>query len=135
MKNKRLKILINLITICLCFLMMFPVNSYSSNQNINKWINDGNKFIANGQNGNVIDNNKVKNAVLPIGQALVAIATVVLVVVTIIMGIKWMLAKNDSGERAKLKTQLIGLVVSTIVIFGAQIIWSLLYKFMNNITK
>ena len=135
MKNKRLKILINLITICLCFLMMFPVNSYSSNENINSWIDEGNRFISNGQSGKVIDNNHIKNVVLPIGQALVAIATVVLVVVTVIMGIKWMLAKNDSGERAKLKTQLIGLVVSTIVIFGAQIIWSLLYRFMNNITR
>lgn len=135
MKNKRLKILINLITICLCFLMMFPVNSYSSNENINSWIDEGNRFISNGQSGKVIDNNQIKNVVLPIGQALVAIATVVLVVVTVIMGIKWMLAKNDSGERAKLKTQLIGLVVSTIVIFGAQIIWSLLYRFMNNITR
>lgn len=135
MKNKKFKILINLITICLCFLMIFPVNSYSSDENINEWIKDGNKFIENGQTKDVIDDNQIKNAVLPIGQALVAIATVVLVVVTVIMGIKWMLAKNDSGERAKLKTQLIGLVVSTIVIFGAQIIWSLLYKFMNNITK
>ena len=49
------------------------------------------------------------------------------VVVATIMGIKYMVANPE--EKAKLKTQLIGLVVATIVIFAAQFIWSTIYKF------
>lgn len=133
MKNKRTKILAIILTVFLCALMIFSTRIQAST--INEWINQGDKFIQNGKSKEVLDTDSIKNVVVPIGQALVAIATVVLVVVTVIMGIKYMMAKDDASERAKLKTQLIGLVVSTIVIFGAQVIWSLLYNFMIKITN
>ena len=65
--------------------------------------------------------------IVPIAQILVGIGTVTVVVVATIMGIKYMVANPE--EKAKLKTQLIGLVVATIVIFAAQFIWSTIYKF------
>lgn len=135
MKNKKLKMVISILTILLCLFMFFSTETQASEENnINGWIEQGNKFIANGQSKNPINTNEVKNAVIPIGQALVAIATVILAVVTIIMGIKYMMS-GSPDEKAKLKTQLIGLVVSTVVIFGAQVIWSVLYKFMIEVTK
>lgn len=133
MKNKKIKILINLLTICLCLLMMFSTKVQAND--INHWIQEGNNFISDGKSQSKIGTDEIKNTVMPIAQGLVAIATVVLVIVTLIMGIKYMMAKDDASERAKLKTQLIGLVVATIVVFGAQIIWSTLYNFMNNLTK
>ena len=70
---------------------------------------------------------KMSDIVVPIAQILVGIGTVTVVVVATIMGIKYMVANPE--EKAKLKTQLIGLVVATIVIFAAQFIWSTIYKF------
>lgn len=132
MKNKKLKMAISILTILLCLFMFFSTETQANN--IDSWIDEGNKFIQKGQSKNPINTNEIKNAVIPIGQALVAIATVVLVVITVVMGIKYMMC-TSSDEKAKLKTQLIGLVVSTIVIFGAQTIWALLYKFMIDVTK
>lgn len=57
-----------------------------------------------------------------IGQILVAVGVVVLVIVAIITAIRWLTATPD--KQAKLKVQLIGLVVSIIVIFGAVGIWN-----------
>lgn len=69
---------------------------------------------------------KMSDIVIPIAQILVTIGTITIVVAATIMGIKYMVANPE--EKAKLKTQLIGLVVATIVIFGAQFIWSTVYK-------
>ena len=69
---------------------------------------------------------KMSDIVIPIAQILVTIGTITVVVAATIMGIKYMVANPE--EKAKLKTQLIGLVVATIVIFGAQFIWSTVYK-------
>lgn len=132
MKNNKLKMLINLIVICLCLFFVFSTNVQANS--INDWVTEGNNFITKGQKNNPISTNDIKNAVVPIAQALVAIATVVLVVITVIMGIKYMMC-GSADEKAKLKTQLIGLVVSTIVVFGAQAIWALLYNFMIGVTK
>lgn len=70
---------------------------------------------------------KMSDIVIPIAQILVAIGTIVVVVAATVMGIKYMVASPE--EKAKLKTQLIGLVVATIVIFAAQFIWSTVYNF------
>ncbi len=132
MKNRKLKIVISVLTVLLCLFVFFSTETQANN--IDSWINEGNSFIEKGKTKNPINTNEVKNAVIPIGQALVAIATVVLAVITVVMGIKYM-SSGSPDEKAKLKTQLIGLVVSTVVIFGAQVIWSLLYNFMINVTK
>lgn len=135
MKKKQVKLVVSLIVAFLCLLMLLSTQSYANNtNNIDSWITQGNSFINEGSKGTAIDVADIKNTVLPIGQALVAIATVVLVVVTIIMGIKYMTC-GSPDQKAKLKTQLIGLVVSTVVIFGAQTIWALIYNFMIGITK
>ena len=91
----------------------------------------GKDFINQGSQSVKIDEGSLANTFIPIARILVAIGTVVLVVVTAIMGIQYMVASPD--EKAKLKVKLVGLVVSTIVIFGAQTIWSTLYKFFNSL--
>jgi len=96
----------------------------------------GDSFIQTGQNqggDTLIDEQSLADFALPIARALVAIATGVLVVVTVIIGIQYSMA--NPADKAKLKQKLIGLAVSTIVIFGAQGIWALAYNFMTEVTK
>ncbi len=71
------------------------------------------------------------NILKPIVGILTAIGVIVLVVVTIIMGIKYMFATPE--EAAKLKQQLIGLVVSAVVVLGATAIWGIVLDVLNKI--
>ena len=66
----------------------------------------------------------MKEIVVPIANILTAIGVFVLVGVTIVMGIKYMFATPE--EAAKLKQQLIGLVVSAVVVLGATAIWKII---------
>lgn len=91
-------------------------------------------FVSQGEaeGGQIMDSDTMHGIVAPIAQMLVSIAIIVLIVVTIIMGIKYML--TDAEGKGKLKVQLIGLVVAIIVIFGAQFIWATLYEFLTDVT-
>ena len=62
----------------------------------------------------------------PLGQILTMIGAGVMVAVTTYMGIKYLTSGPDA--QAKLKQQLVGVIVSGIVIFGAYGIWSLVGK-------
>ena len=66
-----------------------------------------------------IDN--VVSELVSVGQALTFIGTGVLVGVTAYMGIKFL--TSGPQEQAKIKEQLLGLLVSGFVIFGAYFIW------------
>lgn len=71
--------------------------------------------------GNINYDNVVKDFV-SLGQILTFIGGGIVVAVVIYMGIKYLTAGPEA--QAKLKTQLIGVVVSAMVIFGAYFIWS-----------
>ena len=126
MRKKYLsKIITFLITL---ILIIFTIAPFS---NANSFWDDGDKFI---QQSDKIDTNKVRESLMPIGRTLVTIANILLPIIFIAMGVKYMMA-DSPDKRAKLKTQLIGLVVSMVVIYGAQIIWSIVYNIMNSATK
>ena len=88
-------------------------------------------WLDQGKSGNIVSEDKIADILLPIGQFLMGVAVVVLIVVTVILGIKYMTA--DPNTQAKLKQQMIGLVVSAAVIFGAVGIWRIVYSFMNSL--
>ena len=90
------------------------------------------QFINKGKSFGESKTNEITNIMLPIGQFMVGVGVIVLVIVTIIMGIKFMTA-SDPNTQATLKKQLIGLVVSVIVILGAYGIWKLVYTVMEGI--
>lgn len=92
---------------------------------------DADKFIAAGQKNQLIKNNEIIEKVVPVGQMLTAIGVAVLFGALLILGIKYMKAQPE--ERGKLKQQLIGLVISGVVIFGAYKIWSIAYNFFKEI--
>ena len=90
-----------------------------------------NNKIYKGKEKDVINSSDVATTIMPIAQALVAVAAGVLVVVTCIMGVKYATATSPDTQ-AKLKKQLIGLVVSIVVVFGAHAIWTIVYNFMKD---
>ena len=90
------------------------------------WINNGEELGKN-----ILPSSDLQKTFVPIGQVLVAVATIVVLVVTIIMGIKYITANPE--EKGKLKQQLIGLVVSIVVIYGAVGIWNLVQNIMKSL--
>lgn len=91
----------------------------------------GKKFIENGSKDPVISEDKVIDAFVPVGQVLVIVANAVILVVVAVMGVKWITAKPE--QQAKLKEQLIGLVVAIVVIYGAVGIWTIIKGFMEEL--
>ena len=88
---------------------------------------DAQGFITNGQTqaGNINYTNIAKEFT-GLGQILTMVGAGVMVAVTTYMGIKYLTAGPEA--QAKLKTQLIGVVVSGVVIFGAYGIWQLVVQ-------
>lgn len=103
-------------------------------------INAGNGFINKGSEGaSAIAKDKdvdispegLAGEFLDIGTVLVAIGVVTLLIVSVIMAIRWITATPD--KQAKLKEQLIGLVIATVVIFGAIGIWNFVQGIMKKV--
>lgn len=82
---------------------------------------DGTTIISEGKSftnvNAVITTSDVISKLLPIGKVLVSVATAVVVIVGLIMGIKYMIAGAD--EKANLKEKLIWYVISIVLIYGA----------------
>ncbi len=116
--------------ILLIFMLLIPVKSEAF-PTFDEMKSQADGWLQKGQSGSKVKEDDIANIMLPIGQFLVGIGAVVLIVVTIIMGIKYMTA--DPNSKGKLKQQFLGLVVSTVVIFGAYGIWVMVYNFMDKI--
>lgn len=123
------KILTSLFLILTIIFFIVPRNSFAATSTTDI-IAQGDAFIKEGEKQYSVNNNDLADIVIPIARILVAVGLVVVVVATAIMGIKYMTANPEN--RGKLKTQFVGLVVATIVIFGAQFIWRTLYEFFSN---
>lgn len=86
--------------------------------------------IGQSQGDSAVSGDDMKKIIVPIANILTAIGVFVLVGVTIIMGIKYMFATPE--EAAKLKQQLIGLVVSAVVVLGATAVWKIVYNVLTS---
>lgn len=120
---------IGFIIICLLFTIL-SINSNASGLSWDSIKQDADSFTNAGSKP-MISDDKIIEAVLPVGQMLTAVGVAVLFGAIVILGIKYMTA--DPQQKGKLKQQLIGLVVSGVVIFGAYSIWKLAYNFFNDI--
>lgn len=89
------------------------------------------KLIGLPEANEILSQQTLEKIFIPIGQVLVTIAGIVLVIVTLIMAIKYLTANAE--QRGKLKQQLVGLVVSTVVIYGAVGIWSIIKNLMESL--
>lgn len=91
----------------------------------------GKEFIDKGSENAVISTDDAIDKFVPIGITLVGIATIVLVVVGLIMGVKYMIA--GANEKAQLKQKLIYYVISVVLVYGATGIFALVIQVFNNI--
>ena len=73
----------------------------------------------------------IADNVVAIGRTAIAIGSVILMVVTMVMGIKYITA--DAQSKGKLKSQLVGLVIATCIVFGAYVIWNFMYNLAVNV--
>ena len=77
-------------------------------------------------NNETIDTSEITGNFTGLAQILTMIGAGIMVAVTTYMGIKYLTSGPEA--QAKLKTQLIGVVVSGIVIFGAYFIWKIVVQ-------
>lgn len=87
-------------------------------------------FISKGQSGANLIN--IQSTIVSVGQILTTIGLAVVLVGILILGIKYMMASPE--EAAKIKGQLVGLVISAIIIFGAWGIWRLVVIALESVT-
>lgn len=95
-------------------------------------ISQSESFISTGKgkvDAGVIES--VTKEFVPLGQILTMIGAGVMVAVTTYMGIKYLTSGPDA--QAKLKQQLIGLVVAGVVIFGAYGIWATVLRIADSL--
>lgn len=91
------------------------------------------KFIDMGNDTNLtLLNADTEKLVTGLASILTTIGVIIVLIGLLVIGIKYMMATPE--EAAKLKTKLVGIVISGIVIIGAWGIWSLTYTFFNSIT-
>ena len=96
------------------------------------WVDQSQSFLDRGQSEQPITTQDAINAFIPVGRILVGIATVVLVVVGLIMGVKYMIA--GANDKAQLKQKLIYYVISIVLVYGAVGIFNIIINIMNAIT-
>lgn len=124
--KKSLKTILSLVVL---LVTIFTINAQALSWDSIK--SDADKFISAGEKQQLIKSSDIVQKVVPVGQMLTALGIAVLFGAFLILGIKYMKAQPE--ERGKLKQQLIGLVLSGIVIFGAYTIWSIAYNFFKEI--
>jgi len=84
-------------------------------------------FIKKGaENNDKISYQKITDEFAGLGQILTTIGAGVMVAVVTYMGIKYLTAGPEA--QAKLKVQLIGVIVSGVVIFGSYTIWKIVVQ-------
>jgi hypothetical protein len=126
MNNKVKKIIVLILIFFLCFIIYsarFEANALTLKEMEGKSTN----FINKGsESADDIKWNNVTGEFADLGSILTTIGAGVMVGVTAYMGIKYLTSGPEA--QAKLKGQLIGVVVSGVVIFGAYYIWKIVVQ-------
>ena len=123
------KILVRIILILFVLFILIQPFQISYGVDIVKEARDW--FIAARNGEQIFNPDDIASAIAPISQILFAVGLVVLFVVGVVMGIKFITASPE--EQGKIKGQLIGLAISAVVILGAYTIWKLTYDLMDDI--
>lgn len=137
MSTKLIKLIVSAIFLVIIFSQIYVVKASGngSGSGDGLWTrmeNQINSFKEAGQNtSNQIDLTDVVPSFVELAQILMTIGAGVLVAVTIYMGIKYLTGGPEI--HAKLKVQLVGLVVSGGVIFGAFVIWKTVLTFSSKL--
>lgn len=123
-----------ILALTLMVIMILP--SFSLGFSFSQVINDGNKFISGGSGNQPISESQIVSVLNPIFSAMWAIAVVVLVIMTVVMGIQYVVSGGTSADdKAQLKKKLISLAVSAVVILFAPGIGRFVYGILDSIFK
>lgn len=119
---------------CIFFVSILIILCYHTTANaatLTEMTKSAEKFISKGaaSAGN-INYSGVTKEFIGIGQILTTIGAGVMVAVVTYMGIKYLTAGPEA--QAKLKIQLIGVLVSGMVIFGSYTIWKIVVQIAEN---
>lgn len=121
-KKMLIKIIFMLMTIYFVISNIYIVRADDDGISLKKMEEQAEKFLTTGeQQSDKVDTAAIAENFVGLGQILTMVGAGVLVAVTTYMGIKYLTAGPEA--QAKLKVQLIGIVVSGVVIFGAYGIW------------
>lgn len=123
--NKKI-ILIIIVLMLVSFLI--PNNTVAATE-LSDMMNQARSFISTGAKGNGVKPDEIAKEFVPLGQILTTIGMGVMIAATTFLGIKYLTASPEG--QAKLKEQLIGLVVAGIVVFGAYYIWKLAVEIVS----
>lgn len=153
MKQKKLRRIVDILILIVLVTCIIPLSARAINKSSNAykineikelkvasdksikgfsdWQEQAKDFINKGNAGSKISTAEAIAAFVPIGRILVGIATIVLVVVGLIFGVKYMIA--GANDKAQLKQKLIYYVISVVLVYGAVGIFSIVISVMNNI--
>ena len=122
---KTIKRIFSILCIILIIINIFNINLYKVEAlTLSDMQKETDEFMKKGQTGSKsIKGDGIFKDLADMGSILTTIGAGVLVAATLYMGIKYMTASPEA--QAKLKQQLIGLVVSGFVIFGSYAIWKI----------
>lgn len=127
MKSTNIKIICCIIAILVS--IAIPMKSFAM-AGLGEMVKSAEEFISQGEKEETIKEEDLIAFVNPVGQILTTLATVILVIVAVVMGIKYMVSGPD--EQGKLKKQLVGLVVSALVVFAGHTIWTIMYDLLKD---
>ena len=91
----------------------------------------GDDFLNQGSSESPISTDEAWEILRPIAVALVAIASVVLVIANMYMGIQYMI--TDHKGKDNIKQKLIGLIIATVLIYGGMGLFSIIINLFNSI--
>ncbi len=103
---------------------VFAMSGTDIKQNADDWLNRGSQNTP-------ITTDEAWTKLIPVGRILVSIASVILVVCYMYLGIKYMMA--DPSGKADVKQRLIYLVIATALIYGGVGIFTVVVNLMNSI--
>lgn len=122
-----------LVKILVALILLYVLVSAFSNVKaitLGEMENKAQSFIEAGKKNQNINYDNITKEFSDLGQILTMIGAGVMVGVTTYMGIKYLTAGPEA--QAKLKVQLVGVLVSGMVIFGAYSIWTIVIRIASN---
>ncbi len=125
--NKMVKVVL----VFVCIILIFSTtNTYAST--LGDVLSGGKDFIGSGNSSiSELDDTKLKDVSNVVYNILLMISFIVVAVVGIILGIKYMMANVE--DKADVKNSLLVFVIGCIVVYGAFGIWRVVVSFLNNL--
>lgn len=118
------KVIILIVTISI---MMCSNNVYALSDIKGK----GDEFISQGTASSPITTDDAWSILRPLAQILLGVATIVLVITYMYLGIQYMM--TDPNGKANIKQKLIALVIATVLVYGGIGIFTIIINIFNSI--